>query len=581
MNILGLYDGHNTSAALISDGKILKAVEEERFSRVKNHDGRVDGLCAPYDSVKYCISNIGANNIDAIALALEKPEILQKNAINSYIDSVRRGFSERIKCDEIKGLSVDGYDIFLYPLKTQLDRINKIKLWLKEAGVQVDQIPFYYVNHHLSHVASAYYTSPYNDALIITLDGKGDDLCGMVAIGRSGKIEVIEKVNYIHSIGHIYSAITVACGFKAVRHEGKITGLAAYAQPDPELMTAFRELVQVRDGKWYSKLNMKNKLGPYPHTVFDENITLIRELVNDLSRETMSATVQKITEELVCEFIEYYVNKYKDKTVLLAGGVFANVKINQRVHEIDGIENIYIHPAMNDAGLSVGAALGAYYQDHNYNGCSFDNVFFGPSYGESEIEALLIKENIEYTKPDDISVEVAKHLFEGKVIARFDGGLEYGSRSLGNRSILYQTTDNTVNDWLNKKLDRTEFMPFAPITLFEKRNSCYLNVEGTEHTAQFMTITYNCTELMKNQSPAVVHIDGTARPQFVSESNNPGLYSILTTYYEMTGIPSLINTSFNVHEEPIVCTPSDAIKSFRTIQLDYLQIGSFIVKGYN
>ncbi|MBZ0265847.1 carbamoyltransferase [bacterium] len=578
MNILGVYDGHNTNAASIVDGKINRAVEEERFSRIKNHDGRIEELTAPFESVKYCIQDLDGK-IDAIALALETPEDMQRRSINSYLRTITEdGYTDRLSCSEIKGREVDGYEMFMHPFEVQEKRINKIKKHLNEAGVETENIPFFHVNHHMAHVASVYYTNPHPEALIVSLDGRGDDLAGMVAIGKNGNIEILDEVNFIYSLGHLYSAITVACGFRAVRHEGKITGLAAYAEPHPQLYAEFEKLFKIVDGKWKGEFNKGLALGPYPDMKFGELINRIKESTEGVSREEMSATVQIFTEKMVIKYVEYYVKKYQIPHVLLAGGLFANVKVNQRVAEIDGVDTVYVHPAMSDAGIGVGAALMCYHHDHDFSGYSFNDAFFGPEYSVSEIEQALKEGKLNYFKPENIEEEVAQILADGKLVARFEGRLEYGPRALGNRSILYQTTDKTVNDWLNKHLTRTEFMPFAPITLYEERESCFLNTKGTEHTAQFMTITYDCTDQMKEQSPAVVHIDGTARPQLVSSDNNPNLYKILKKYHDLTGIPSLVNTSFNVHEEPIVCSPADAVKSFKHCHFDYMQLGPFLVK---
>ena len=186
-----------------------------------------------------------------------------------------------------------------------------------------------------------------------------------------------------------------------------------------------------------------------------------------------------------------------------------------------------------------------------------------------------------YTYFKNIESEIAKLLARGFVVARFNGRMEFGPRALGNRSILYQATDKTVNDWLNKKLRRTEFMPFAPATLAEYANKCYKNIKGAEYTAKFMTITFNCTNWMKKKCPGVVHIDGTARPQLLSREDNPSFYKIIDEYRKITGIPSIINTSFNIHEEPIVCSPKDAVRAFKIGHLDYLVIGNYLVKNEN
>ena len=206
------------------------------------------------------------------------------------------------------------------------------------------------------------------------------------------------------------------------------------------------------------------------------------------------------------------------------------------------------------------------------------NVYFGLEYTNEEIESILKSEFNSYEKPKHIARKIAQLLQSGKVIAHFNGRMEFGPRSLGNRSILYNTTDPSVNHWLNEQLNRTEFMPFAPVTLSEYAKKCYKNIEGSEYSSEFMTITYECTDFMKKCSPAAVHIDGTARPQLINEKINKRYYDILKEYFILSNIPSLINTSFNIHEEPIVCSPKDAVRAFKLGNLDYLAIGDFLVE---
>jgi carbamoyltransferase len=206
------------------------------------------------------------------------------------------------------------------------------------------------------------------------------------------------------------------------------------------------------------------------------------------------------------------------------------------------------------------------------------DVYFGPSFSDAEIERAVAKERLPAERVTDIEHTVAKLLAQGYVVARFAGRMEYGPRALGNRSILYQATDSTVNDWLNKRLNRTEFMPFAPVTLAEFADQCYEDLPGARYPAQFMTITFKCTEWMKKNCPAVVHVDGTARPQIIHQETNPSYYRIVDEYRKLTGLPSLINTSFNMHEEPIVCSPSDALRAFTDGGLDYLAIGNYLLE---
>ena len=232
---------------------------------------------------------------------------------------------------------------------------------------------------------------------------------------------------------------------------------------------------------------------------------------------------------------------------------------------------------MGDGGCGTGAAL-AEFAGSAATRQPIRDVYYGPEYSATEIVEALKRAQLPFTHYQPIEPRIAMLLAGGKVVARFDGRMEYGPRALGNRSILYHAKEPAVNQWLNQRLGRTEFMPFAPATLYEQRDANYLRMKGAEYTAQFMTLTFDCTDSMKRDCPAAVHVDGTARPQLVSAEGSPGFHKILTEYYKLTGIPSVINTSFNMHEEPIVCDPDDAIRAFMQGNLDYLAIGEFLVE---
>src|SRR4030095_12330718 len=238
---------------------------------------------------------------------------------------------------------------------------------------------------------------------------------------------------------------------------------------------------------------------------------------------------------------------------------------------------------MGDEGLSLGAAFAvnaglSKTVSLRADSLKLTDVYFGPYFSSREIEEAIVREGLNAEYLPDIERRIAELLARGHVVARFDGRVEYGPRALGGRSILYQATDPTVNDWLNKRLKRTEFMPFAPVTLEEIADQCYENLDGARHAAKFMTITFDCSQWMKRHCPAVVHVDGTGKPQLINQRTNPSYYRILQEYRKFTGLPSLINTSFNLHEEPIVCSPKDAIRAFRDGQLDYLAMGNYLLK---
>jgi carbamoyltransferase len=306
-------------------------------------------------------------------------------------------------------------------------------------------------------------------------------------------------------------------------------------------------------------------------------IKLRKTVFKDFSREDIAFAVQYITEREVIKLLEDFQDNYLGKNIALAGGVFSNVNLNKKIKDL-GFKNIFIHPAMGDDGTSLGSALFYLNKTKGLNPFELENVYFGLGYSNKEIKMQLDKHKLKYELIDNIELQIAEKLAKGKTVARFNGRMEYGPRALGNRSILCQVTDSSVISWLNKKLNRDNFMPFAPTTLFKYANKCYKDVKGAEYTAKFMTTSFDCTEWMKKNCLGAVHVDGTARPQLLNKEDNPSFYRMVDEYRKITGIPSIINTSFNMHGEPIVCTPQDAIKSFRLGKLDYMAIGNCLVK---
>ncbi|MFQ5751119.1 MAG: carbamoyltransferase C-terminal domain-containing protein, partial [bacterium] len=399
-------------------------------------------------------------------------------------------------------------------------------------------------------------------ALIVTLDGYGSGLAGSISIGEGNQIRRIHELQFPHSLGTFYESVTSSLGFKPGRHEGKVVGLAAYGDPNILLDLMLSRFHQEPGNFRILEIN---------------NIFFSRNLATLFPKIDVAAVYQKVLEIVATNYIKYYVEKTGIDTVVMSGGVIANVKLNQRVFEIPGVNRIYIYPNMGDGGCGTGAAFLAS-QNSMHDREQYSSVYFGPDYKDKEMTEALRAAGLKFESVNPIEREIAFLIHQGKVVARFNGRMEYGPRALGNRSILYRATEPEVNQWLNQRLGRTEFMPFAPATLFEERHRCYNNVDGAEDAAQFMTITFDCTEYMKRASPAAVHIDGTARPQLVRQEVNSSFYDILEEYYKLSGIPTIINTSFNMHEEAIVNSPRHAIRAFLHGNLDYLAIGNFLVK---
>lgn len=417
-------------------------------------------------------------------------------------------------------------------------------------------------DHHLSHAANAYYASGFERALVITFDGYGSGLAGSACIGEDARLYRIHEIDYPHSLGTFYESVTSSLGFKPGRHEGKIVGLAAYGDPDILLDIVLDRFTQ---GTGSFRLRESN------------NLYFSRYLATLFPKIDVASAYQRALELVATYYVRHYVEQTGIDTVVLSGGVIANVKMNQRIFEIPGVRRIFVYPNMGDGGCGTGAAFLAS-REHLLNREAYHSVYFGPEYSEKEILKALQGAGLAFEHLRPIEPTIAKLINDGRVVARFHGRMEYGPRALGNRSILYKTTDPEVNQWLNQRLRRTEFMPFAPATLFEERHRCYEHIDGAEYAAQFMTITFHCTDFMKRMSPAAVHVDGTARPQLVREEVNPSFYKVIQEYYKLSQIPSVINTSFNMHEEPIVNSPEDAIRGFLDGNLDYLAIGDFLVK---
>lgn len=303
-----------------------------------------------------------------------------------------------------------------------------------------------------------------------------------------------------------------------------------------------------------------------------------RELAKKYTREDVAGAAQIRLEEVVCALVASL--EGTGLRIGLAGGLFANTKLNQRICAMDSVAEVFVFPNMGDGGLSVGAAWLAWHRETGTMPKPMRTMLLGTSPSEAEMEAALKSSGLAYSREDDIETKVAELLAKDNVVTLFNGPMEFGPRALCNRSILYPAKDPTVNDWLNRRLCRSEFMPFAPVTLAEYADQCYVGLAKAPVASRYMTVTFDCTERMQKESPAAIHVDRTARPQVVRKEDYPRIHAILTAYHALTGIPSVINTSFNMHEEPIVCTPDDAIRAFKASSLPFMAMGPFLVQGY-
>jgi carbamoyltransferase len=614
MVILGLNILHDATATLLVDGKIAASIAEERLTRVKFHCG------FPYQSIPEVlrIAGISGTHVDKVVLGfnsnLEKMPrwyvdyIVDRSGEFDTANEKDFGFRRRMLVDQItRRFRQDTWeDGKQYALK-------KYRRALAKSGITNAAVESR--DHHLCHAASAYYEGGKERALIITGDGSGDGQSMGVYIGEGGTVRKVHSVSDRHSLGKFYSAITKYLGFKRNRHEGKITGLAAYGDPEklkPELrkmvdiapdLRNFRTPIadeasagKVRQanlvhflrgdyyGSHYANLQMDYLLETFKYRFEKGKIVEAPPGMegNSFYRENIAAAAQALLEEHVVAFVRSFVEETQIYDILLAGGIFANVKVNQRVAEIDGVKSVFVHPNMGDGGTTTGAAFLTWADHLQAQGKIFephtiDNVYYGPGYTEAEIAKALEKYPYSKRRSNDIEADTAELVSRKKIVGRFNGRMEYGPRALGNRSILADPTDGSINDWLNNRLARTEFMPFAPSALDDAASKLYKNYNSGEYASKFMTITFDVFPEWVKKAGAVCHVDGTARPQVVTEKANPSYYRILQEYEKRTGLPLFVNTSFNAHEEPIVCTPDDALRSLGNNCVDVLSIGPFLV----
>ena len=576
--ILAISTTHETGSAIFEGPTLKAAISEERLDRVK--------FSTQYPPVR---SMREAARVGGVDLRQVTDVVIAGLPFRQLIGRILKGqlkdiFEFHGFVDYFPHMCKALYRLFYVYRAAQYGSVRR-HLW-KNYGIRPR---LHFVEHHQCHASAAYRTAPFDDALIVTADGVGDDVSITISTGRGGRIERLTEIRYPHSFGQFYTACTQVLGFRGGRHEGKITGLSGFGKVTPDLYQRVRATIRrsgpnfALDKRYYSEgiirgfslRQIRSGESLFDALQYRNYKTALKRLVANEPRENVAAVFQQILEEELEAVVRPYAEQAGLKNLALCGGIFANVKANDDLFRRLKMERVFIFPHMGDGGLSVGAALELLQTKPK----PFDDVYWGPEYSEAEMESALRAawdKGLRFHRDDTIERTVAERLVDGKVVARFNGRMEFGPRALGNRSILYRASDPSANKWLNDRLRRTEFMPFAPIVMTERAGELFHEMEGTEHACKFMTIILKCTEFTKEKCPAIVHVDGTARPQCVTEEINPSMYRILAHYESMTGVPVLVNTSYNMHEEPIVCTPEDAVRAYLASRLDFLAMGPFL-----
>jgi len=556
MYILGISAFyHDSAAALLKDGEIVAAAQEERFSRIK-HDPDF-----PLNAINYCLSSAGisAKELDYVGF-YEKPFVKFERILYSHLATFPKS-----------------YISFLMATPLWL----KEKLWIpslirKKLSYDGDVLM---IEHHLSHAGSSFLVSPFKESAILTIDGVGEWSTAAYGVGKENKIELLQEMKFPHSLGLLYSAFTYYLGFKVNSAEYKVMGLAPYGEPIFYGLILNELLDLKEDGSF--KLNMRYFSYDYglmmTNSRFDRLFGSPRRAPESEIRklhQDVAASLQKVTEEIVLRMANHLYKETGLKNLCLAGGVALNCLANSRILKETQFKDLFIQPGSSDAGGALGVAAYIYYTLlNNQRSFVWKDAYLGPGYSQGEIKDFLIREGIpfrEYSKQELLKV-TARLLAEQNIIGWFQGRMEFGPRSLGNRSILADPRKAENKDKVNQKVKyRESFRPFAPSIIREKAKD-YFEIA---RESPFMLLTF---KVKSREIPAVTHVDDTSRLQTVKREENELFYDLLSEFYSLTGCPVLLNTSFNLRGEPIVCTPDQAYLSFMRSGMDYLILGNCVL----
>jgi len=563
MNILGIscyY--HDSSAVLIQDGKIVAAISEERLSRKKHDNG------FPKLAIAWCLSwgNLSANDIDLVAF-YEKPLVKFERVLAQHIDSFPRGGKA-----------------FREHISTWFSQKLKLKETLKKECGYIKEI--WYVPHHLSHAASAYYLSGFHSAAIVTIDGVGEWATTTMGTAKANEIHIDNEIRFPNSLGLLYSAITAYLGFEVNDAEYKVMGYAAYGNA-ARFRDCFDTLIHLHpDGSF--DLDQSFFTYSWSDRMYNKKLEMLfgfptrpKESGVQQDYADIAAGLQSCLENAVYSLLLAAYKRYKSKNLCLAGGVALNSVMNGKLLSHTPFTNIYIPPDPGDAGGAMGAAL---YASVRKSGKRMPQRFFpnlGPAYPPEQIASVLDSYGLPYKRleSDETLVDtVSSLLAKDKVIGWFQGRMEWGPRALGFRSILASAGKAEMKDIINSKIKHRElFRPFAPVILKEKVHEYFKTDKTLSESAKYMLFVYPFTQKGIRRVPATVHVDCTGRLQIIERNDNPLYYDLIRAFSKKTGTPVILNTSFNVRGEPIVCSPRDAIECFLKTDIDYLVMGSYLV----
>jgi len=564
--ILGVSTTHDSGATLLQDGELVAAVNEERFNRTK-HYGYL-----PYESIEYCldIENLTPSDLDMVAVPSEVLRTDARLLLNTDPETTNVSQSSMSLVKRLTRESVE-------TLRRASSRNTEIPDYARTVKFP-DNLDVVLVNHHEAHAATAYYCCGHDEALVVTLDGLGDRLSGTVWHGHDGKLENLRQWDREGSLGWFYGIVTQALGWWIGNGEGKTMGLASYAESDPEVEQALRDILpKYSDGDLKNGYNFSRSASWEVHNTHHwsfEEAEYVEGLIDEFGREKVAAATQSLLEEEVLHIVEPWLDETEVDHLATAGGVFLNVQVNQRILEETDVDDYFIFPNAGDGGLPTGAALSAHrHFEPSFQPLELTHPYYGPDI-TGDVPEVFDGRLLSYSQPDDIVERCADLLADGRIVAWCQGRMEYGPRALGNRSILIDPTHYNSMDRVNQRVKfRDSWRPFAPSILEEAVDEYLVNATYDP----FMITSYEVREEKRDKIPAVTHVDNTTRPQVVRREVNEPYWRLINAFADRTGTPVVLNTSFNLSGEPIVCTARDAIQTFYNSGLDALAIGDYLL----
>jgi carbamoyltransferase len=574
MNIIGINGlGVLPSACLLQDGKLVAFAEEERFTRYKGSYGAM-----PSNSLKFCLEYAGLKlkDIDYIAFGWNC------NIYRLYMPAflAYKYLTRTPKFQSSSNLSSFVSEMIKFNPGNAKAKIFEM---IKNAGLEGTTPPIEFISHHLSHAASSYYLSGFDNSYILIIDGSGEDRCTSIYKGEGQDISLVSKVKIPDSIGWFYQSFTEFLGFTPNNHEGKLMGLAAYGKENSEISAKLDKILKTKSVGRYRYEAKYSFLGKHNQgKVFSEELCTLfgkprntKDEISDYHKDIAYA-VQKKLEDTVLQIVKWITERNDfNGNLCVAGGVALNCKMNGVITDLPDIKNFYVPSCPSDAGSAKGAALVLSKQLGFSPLQKVEHAYWGPEYSDEEIEKFLIKCRLNFTKPENLENEVAKLLAENYVVGWFNGRMESGSRALGARSILANPLKKDMKDIINLKVkNRENWRPFAASILWEEREKFVYSSADSP----FMATAFMVRPEIADKILSAVHVDNTTRPQFVKKEHNEKYWNIIKNFGDLIGIYAILNTSFNTNEEPIVENPMQAVKAFFGSGMDYLAIGSYLLK---